>query len=247
VGLQLYTVREDAARDLQGTLARTGELGFDGVELFSLGDATAADARSWADGAGLAVVGWHAQLPTIEDELDELVELLGVLGTTRLTIAWIEAPQTAAEADVVAGRILTAAERAAARGLSLGFHNHAGELTVLDDGRSFLDRLLESPAELLALELDLGWVWDAGVDPVGLLGRAAGRCPLVHVKDFAERGTRAFRPVGDGAVDYRSVLPAALAAGVEWLLVEQDETDGPAFAAVERSLAEVGRILAARA
>ena len=91
----------------------------------------------------------------------------------------------------------------------------------------------------LFLEVDLGWAWVGGMDPVALLRRASGRCPLVHVKDFASAEGREFRPVGEGAIDYVRILPAAVDAGVEWLLVEQDETDGPALEAVERSLAAV--------
>ena len=98
------------------------------------------------------------------------------------------------------------------------------------------------PDELF-LELDLGWAWYAGVDPVDLLRRERGRSPLVHVKDFASREGRAFRPVGDGAIDYASIIPAAVEAGVEWLLVEQDETDGPTLEAAARSLAAVRRIV----
>jgi sugar phosphate isomerase/epimerase len=243
IGLQLYTLREDAARDLEGTIARVGAAGYEGVELHAIDGAEPAEVRSWLDRANLTVAGWHAQLPAIEDDLDGLAELLAALGTTRLTLSWIEAPATSAGADDLAGRILAAARRVSERGLAFGFHNHAGEVRPLDDGRSFLDRLLDAPADLVALELDLGWIWDAGADPEQLLRRAAGRCPLVHVKDFAARDARAFVPVGDGSVGYERVLPAAIDAGAEWLLVEQDETDGPAFAAVERSLAAVRRML----
>jgi sugar phosphate isomerase/epimerase len=68
--------------------------------------------------------------------------------------------------------------------------------------------------------------------------------PLVHLKDFATRGERSFRPVGDGAVGYARVAPAAVAAGAEWLLVEQDESDGPALEAARRSLEALRPMLA---
>ena len=58
----------------------------------------------------------------------------------------------------------------------------------------------------------------------------------MHVKDFYSREPGSFAPVGDGAVGYERVAPAAIAAGAEWLLVEQDETDGPAVEAARRSL-----------
>jgi sugar phosphate isomerase/epimerase len=131
-------------------------------------------------------------------------------------------------------RRLTAATRAAeAHGLELGFHNHDAEVKPREGGDSFLDELLA--AGDVFLELDLGWAWYGGADPLALLERARGRCPIVHVKDFTSREPGAFAPVGDGAVGYERVVPAAVAAGVEWLLAEQDETEGPALEAARRS------------
>jgi sugar phosphate isomerase/epimerase len=127
--------------------------------------------------------------------------------------------------------------------LRLGFHNHWGELAALDDADTVLDKLRALPAELLWLELDLGWVWEAGADPAAELERAAGRCPLVHVKDFRARGTRRDCPVGDGEVGYERVVPVALRSGVEWLVVEQDNPEPPVLAAVERSFGAVRRML----
>jgi sugar phosphate isomerase/epimerase len=134
----------------------------------------------------------------------------------------------------------TGADSAAALGLELGFHNHDAEVRDLGNGRTALDELLELS---VFLELDLGWAWWAGIDPVELLERTRGRVPLVHVKDFRERGERSFCPVGDGNVDFERILPVAIAQGVEWLLVEQDESDGPALDAARRSLAALTSIL----
>jgi sugar phosphate isomerase/epimerase len=50
-------------------------------------------------------------------------------------------------------------------------------------------------------------------------------------------------PVGDGGVDYDRVAPAAVEAGVEWLLVEQDETEGPSLEAARRSLEALGAMV----
>jgi sugar phosphate isomerase/epimerase len=134
------------------------------------------------------------------------------------------------------------ADEARALGIELGFHNHDAEVRPLDGGRAFVDRLLELP---VFLELDLGWAWWAGIDPVELVERARGRVPLVHVKDFRVQGERSFCPVGDGAVGYERVVPAAAAAGVEWLLVEQDEADGSSLEAARRSLAALTAMLVA--
>src|SRR5918995_491665 len=138
-------------------------------------------------------------------------------------------------------RLEAAADEAARHGLELGFHNHDAEVGSRDGAPSFLDELLA--AEKLFLELDLGWAWYAGVDPIDLLGSARGRCPLVHMKDFHSREGRAFAPVGDGAVGYERVALAAIEAGTQWLLVEQDETDGPSLAAARRSFDALGAMV----
>jgi sugar phosphate isomerase/epimerase len=235
----LYTVREECERNLEETLDAVARLGYEGVELWQLHGHDAAHVRGWLDGSGLVAVGRHANLQTLEAQLPQLADELGMLGTDRVALSFIEPAPGAAE------RIAAVAETAAAAGLRLGFHNHASELQPFGEGGgTFLDRLRELPPDLLWLELDLGWVWHAGVDPVAELAKTNGRCPLVHVKDFRSREDRDDVPIGDGAVGYERVLPAALRAGVEWLVVEEDEVEEPAFDAVARSLQAVRRLVA---
>jgi sugar phosphate isomerase/epimerase len=243
IGLMLYTVRDECARDLEGVLRAVGALGYEGVELFDLHGHDPEVVRGWLDEQGLVAAGRHAGLDALEHDLPALAEELRVLGTDRLALSWIDPPDTAADARAAVARIAAIAPRAQALGLRLGFHNHWGELAQLDDGVTTLDLLSALSPELLWLELDLGWAWEAGADPVALLERLAGRCPLVHVKDLRSRGSREYCPVGDGAVGYERVLPAAVQAGAEWLIVEQDEIDGPPFEAVERSLQAVRRMV----
>jgi sugar phosphate isomerase/epimerase len=242
IALQLYTVRDLCAEDLAGSLARTAALGFEGVELHDLYGHSVDAVRRLLDATGLVACSRHASLPQIETEIEELANELRILGTDRLVVGWIEAPTTAADADVVQARILEAAEQAAEVGVRLGFHNHEGELALLDDGSYLLGRLLDVQSGRLFLELDLGWVWYAGSDPFALLERAGGRAPLVHVKDLTRHGGPVHVPLGAGDVDYGRLMVTAGRAGVEWLILEQDETHGRGFEAVGDSLAELSRL-----
>ncbi len=113
---------------------------------------------------------------------------------------------------------------------------------MLDDGSSLLDRLLAVESGTLFLELDLGWVWYAGADPFALLERAGERAPLVHVKDMRKDGGAVHVPLGAGDVDYGRLMDTAGTAGVEWLILEQDETHGRGFEAVGESIAELTRL-----
>jgi len=242
VGLQLWTVRDSCDRDLERTLRTVGAQGFDGVELFGLHGHAAEEVRAWLDAANLVAAGRHVRLEVIESELADFAEELGVLGADRAAISWVDPEQLDSPGEVVE-RLVDAGRAARDRGIRLGFHNHWVEPVPRDGGPSFLDLLRRLPSDLLWLELDLGWVWHAGVDPVAELEKTAGRCPLVHVKDYASRDGRDDVPVGEGVVGYDRVLPAALAAGAEWLIVEEDEAGPDPFAATLRSLGAVRRIL----
>jgi sugar phosphate isomerase/epimerase len=233
IGLMLYSVRDDCARDFEGTLRAVAALGYEGVELFDLHGHDPARVRGWLDELGLPVVGRHARLEALEERLPELAAEAATLGNRRLVVSWIEPPASPEAADAARDRVARAADAVAQHGLELGFHNHDAEVRPLADGRTFLDRLLELP---VFLELDLGWIWYAGLDAAAFLRRHAGRAPLLHVKDFATRSDRSYRALGEGSVPYAAVLPYA--ADAEWLILEQDgvEPGDDPLAAAARSL-----------
>ena len=228
VGLQLYTVRDACEQDLEATLRIVSSLGYDGVELYSLHGRSAGDVRSLLDELGLSVAGRHVGS---DADPGQLAADAAALGCDRVALAWIDPIATAVERDAAVARIVELGERVRDAGLRYGFHNHWSEVPKLDDGDSLLDLL----PDWIWLELDLGWAWHAGADPLELLEWARGRTPLVHAKDLRSRDTREFVPVGDGGVGYRAIVPRAAELGVEWLIVEQDELDRPLADALQRS------------
>jgi sugar phosphate isomerase/epimerase len=242
VALQLWTIREVCDHDLERALRTVGAQGYDGVEFFQLHGHAAEQVRAWLESAGLVAAGGHTRLEAVEVELPQLVEELRVLGTDYAAIGWID-PEALQRPHQAVERIAAAARAARDQGIRLGFHNHWTEPGPLDGGVSFLDFLRRLPPDLLWLELDLGWVWQAGVDPAAELEKTNGRCPLVHVKDYASRDGRDDVPVGEGVVGYEQLLPAAVEAGAEWLIVEEDDVGDDPFAATQRSLDGVRRIL----
>jgi sugar phosphate isomerase/epimerase len=232
IGLMLYTVRRACAEDFEATLREVSGMRFEGVELFDLHGHDPAEVRRWLDEGRLVACSRHAQLETIEAELPALAAEAEVLGWRRLVVSWVD-PARLGDEDLVP-RLAAAAAAARAAGLELGYHNHDAEVR-----EGFLWRLPED----VFLELDLGWAWWSGADPVAVLQQAGDRCRLVHLKDFRARGGREFLPLGDGAVGYEHVAPAAARSGAEWLLVEQDESEGSELDAARRSLAALTSML----
>jgi sugar phosphate isomerase/epimerase len=243
VGLQLWTIRDECDRDLAATLQRVGDIGYDGIELFQLHGHEAGQVRAWLDAAGLTALGRHAPLDVLEVHTEQLAAELATLGTDTLALSWVDPDWLDRPHELIA-RIHAVAQMVCELDIRFGVHNHSAELRALEDSRTFLDLLRELPTELLWLELDLGWIWQAGTDPAEELERTAGRCPVVHLKDYASREDRDDVAIGDGVVGYDELVPAAVAANAEWLVVEQDTVGPDPFGSVERSLRAVRRMLA---
>ncbi len=235
VALQLYTLREAAARDLPGTLAAVAAAGYVGVELAGLYGHRAAAVRGWLADEGLAVTSAHvgtgdeASLPV---SLDDLVEI----GVTTWVIPWAPPERFADLAAVraLAAEIAGRAEMAAARGLSLGYHNHEFELASNLDGEPALIHLFRALDPAIIAEVDIYWAQVGGVDPATLVAELGPRVQLIHVKDGpARHHDDDHVAVGSGSVDIPGALAAA--ASARWHIVELDRCATDMLTAVQAS------------
>jgi sugar phosphate isomerase/epimerase len=244
IGLQLYSVKEACAEDLDGTIAEVARQGYAGVEPWNLHDRPATAWRELLDRDGLVACGWHVRLERIEDEPEAVVEDARALSLERLVVPSLRWPDTLAGVDELVERVRRAAERLAQDGIALGFHNHGHELEPRE-GVTPLERLAALDPQLLFLEIDVGWAYRGGADPVALLRQHAGRVPLIHLKDEQSReGPSAV--VGEGVVPIGEVIEASGAAGVDWLVVEVEDFDeaGP-LPATARCFTNVSRLVGA--
>ena len=92
------------------------------------------------------------------------------------------------------------------------------------------DELLKlTNPELVAFQMDCGWVFASGHDPVQFLKKTPKRFPLLHVKDMVMQpdGKEKITVLGKGSIDYGPILKAATAA--KYFYVEQEEYDMEVF------------------
>jgi sugar phosphate isomerase/epimerase len=122
-------------------------------------------------------------------------------------------------------------------GMKVLVHNHTGEFEKLADSpRTTFDVLIdETDPALVTMQLDLGWTYIAGVDPLALFRAHPGRFELWHVKDVfglktvntslgpnARVSSMAIVPVGTGHIDFKPVFAEAALAGLKHFVIEQD-------------------------
>jgi sugar phosphate isomerase/epimerase len=238
IALQLYTVRDETARDMAGTLARVAEMGYAGVELAGYGGMSPNDLRARLDALGLRVAGSHVALARLQNELPQVLDECQTLGVPYLVCPVLPAEQRNPEGFAALAETLNRVGSAARdAGMTLCYHNHAFEWETTMDGKPAYDWLAEhTDAATVQLELDVYWLIKAGHAPVSYIERYAGRVPLVHLKDITRDERATFAPVGTGSVDFGPIFAAAEQAGAAWYVVEQDRADGPAIEAARTSL-----------
>lgn len=228
LAVQMYTLRT-LTQPLDEVLAAVADAGFTGIETFGPLEPSAPEMAALLAKHGLQVVSAHVALDMLESDLDTVIAWHKGVGNDTIAVPWLHPDRrpTSAEGWRAFGASLDKlGARCRRQGMRLLYHNHDFEF-VKYDGEYAEDILLGAAApENLGVELDVAWVVRAGVDPVEVLQRYSGRVPRLHAKDAARPGENAdqmgMADVGDGIVEWDRVLPAAHAAGVEWLVVEHD-------------------------
>lgn len=217
VALQLWSIREDVARDFAATAAAVAQIGYDGVELAGFGNLDAKGAKVALDAAGLRVAGMHTGFDSLKGGLNAVIADALAIGCTRVVCSYWPPVfiNNAAVCEDMGEQLNDIGERLRPHGIRFGFHNHGTELRVFD-GKPALEWILGAaePRNLFA-ELDVFWVHDAGHSPAKLIRDHGARIPLIHLKDAKELGL--------GPVNFGEIFAATDAVGaVEWFIVEQE-------------------------
>lgn len=231
VAVQMYTLRQHAAEDLDGTLWRLADIGYKLVEFAGLYDNSAEDVAAMLERHGMRSPAAHIPWQRFDEDFDGVVAEAKAIG-----YEWVIVPITpkreideALAAEYI-DKLNAFGRKAADAGLKFAYHNHAFEFdNVYSDNTTFYDRLIAgTDPDAVKLELDAFWVIRGGVDPARMLRDHGDRVRLVHIKD-AQRGDAAIDvPFGEGGLDWKAILDASRQAGVEYYIVEQDNP-GVAF------------------
>jgi sugar phosphate isomerase/epimerase len=236
IGMQLYTVRNEMAKDFDGTLARVASLGFKEVEFAGYFDRTPQQVRAALDRNGLSSPSTHVDLASISNRLPQVIEASRVIGHKFIVMPWLD---DAARKDPgiwqrVAETLNRSGETARAAGIQMGYHNHHFEFVPTASGQMPLDLLLERcDPKLVVFELDLAWIAAAGQDPLAYFAKYPGRFPMVHVKGLRKRRAQGastpidqvmpdIADVGGDSIDWARIFARSEQAGLAHYYVEHD-------------------------
>lgn len=236
VALQLYTVRDETARDFVGTLRRVAEIGYTGVEFAGYGNLTAQELAALLAETGLRPVSTHLGLDALQDQqLDASIRYCREIGCSSIVLPWLANEWRSREGMLaLAPRLNAIGQRCREQGIIFAYHNHDFEFVRADDILLFDHLLQATDPSLVKIELDVYWVAYAGLDPVAYLQTLADRLAFVHLKDMA--ADRSMAEVGKGTLDMQRIWTFAQERGL-WGMVENDHPRIPSLESARISFA----------
>jgi sugar phosphate isomerase/epimerase len=254
VGLQLYTIRDAMTADAVGSLKKVSDLGYKNLELANYTDGKfygdpPKELKKIVNDLGLKILSSHTQVEAAGITIDNAKKMAddhAELGVKYCVQPWINEVDRNIESykKMIAdwnkvGKIMKEV------GIQFGYHNHNFEFKNIDGIVPYYDIFMpEMDPNLITMEIDLFWASKAGQDPVEMFKKYPGRFQLFHLKDMRTRQDPFFDvikddlcSVGEGVIDFKTILASKDIAGMKELFVEDDnQGNGKTFEELEISI-----------
>jgi sugar phosphate isomerase/epimerase len=250
IGLQLYTLRDQLPKDLEGTLKKVAEIGYKNVEGYDyknrmiLGKKPV-ELRKIIEDLGMKLPSMHVvtELTTgesrtsIMDQWKTTVEDMASIDVKYVVYAIIpeEERKTLDDFKKWAERFNQFGEICKQAGSQYVYHNHDFEFKPLEGQMGYDILLKNTDTSLVKFEIDLYWITKAGQDPVAYIEKNPGRFELYHVKDMENSPSKTFTEVGQGTINFERVFKVRDIAGMKMFFVEQDQSKMDRFKSIKMS------------
>jgi len=236
VGIELYSFRNEFAKDMAGTMAKVKQMGFREAEVAGINDLNAPEFRKLLDQNGIKAISLGASFEDLDSNVPKVLAQAKALGAKYVVCFWIPHAGdtfTIFDADRAIDVLNTAGSLLAQNGVSLCYHPHGYEFQTYKDG-TFMDYLVENfDAKSVNFEMDVYWVKSPGYSPVALLQKYPKRFPLMHLKD-RKPGTPDSMTghddvefnvtLGKGDVGIAEVMKQAKKSGVKHYFIEDESS-----------------------
>lgn len=250
LGIQLYTVRDEVNKSLEGALQGIAQAGYNHVELYGynqrrfFGKSVTEMANLLKQNRLKAYSGHYLLADMLYapsynwDSWKYLLDDASLLGHRYIVIPWLDAQHRKGDDfKRITERINRGAELAKPYRMKVGYHNHDFEFEKAENGKTFLENLInDTDPHLVDFELDIYWATYAGYDPVALFNRYPGRFTLWHVKDMSSKPKGQTCEVGKGVIDWKTIFAAQKTSGMQYWYVEQEHYTQPVFNCIHDSI-----------
>jgi sugar phosphate isomerase/epimerase len=251
IGVQLYTVRDQAEKDLPGVLRALHEIGYQEVEPYwNIYNHPAPELKKLLAENELTAPSGHFDYDGFDSKLDYAQELgLHYMVCPMLPKSmWNSLDDFKKAAD----QFNKWGAEVQKRGMKFAFHNHNYEFKDLGGGIGYDVLLKQTDPKLVAFEMDCYWIAQAGRDPVKMMNEHKDRIRMLHLKDrkagvapsqTLDESAMHFTEVGNGSLDWKAILAAAEEDHMEHMFVEEDFCERPPLESLKISYNNLQKLM----
>ena len=251
LSVQLWSIKDDVAKDFEGTLKKLKAMGFQGVEFagnFGPYTNNPKGLKAFLEKTGLEASGAHVHFDKLSSEnFDATVAFYKAINCKYLIIPMDKRAFTPEGAKEVAAELAAIQKKLAPHGMHTGYHNHKDEM-LGDMGKTPWDVIGKNTEHDVILQQDVGWAEVAGKNPVDFVKAYPGRTITTHYKASAPaEGNKEHPIIGQDTTDWKALINAnKTVGGTLWFVVEQESyPEGMTpMQSVEASLKGLQKIIA---
>ena len=231
-GIQLWSVRDDLAKDAKGVLKQLSSYGYKQIESFEgskgmFWGMTNTEFKSYMDELGMKIIASHCD---INKDFEKKAAEASAIGMKYLICPW-KGPQKDLDAfKKFAEEFNQKGEICKKNGIRFAYHNHDYSFVNMNGEMGQDVMMKNTDAGLVDYELDMYWVVAAGQDIETWLAKYPKRFRLCHVKDRKKDAPLTEKDasvvVGTGSINYPKILKTAKKHGMEYYIVEQEKWEG---------------------
>lgn len=236
IGLQLFSVRDAMAKDPKGTLIALKEMGYEDFETYGFDPETAtiygypvAVFKSILDELGLTTTSGHygfaglmeASPEEVSAYVTKCIAAAKTLESPYLTWPFVlEGYRNPAGFVRLAKLLNQIGQQVTEVGLGFAYHNHGYEFEDWGGTTGYNIILENTNPDWVKLQLDVFWALHSGKTPKELVAAQPGRYVMWHIKDM-HKESRDYTEMGQGSIDYKSMLPDPKTSGLQYYYIEQ--------------------------
>jgi sugar phosphate isomerase/epimerase len=249
-GLQLYSVRDEMKKDPVGTLKQLAAMGYKQVEHANYVERkfyghSAKDFKKVLDDLGLKMPSGHTVMgkPHWDDAKKDFTDLwkftvedAAVVGQEYVISPWLDETlrKTADDLKRYMDIFNKSGELCKKSGMKFGYHNHDFEFSVMLDGKSVYDIMLQNTdPDLVIQQLDIGNLYNGGAKAIDIVRQYPGRFQSMHVKDEIKSSGNdqnheyESTVLGKGIVNVKEVIDLGKkSGGTKHFIIEQEAYQG---------------------
>lgn len=236
IGMQLYSVRNEIKKDLEGTLRQVRAMGIKELEGGELYGMDSRNYKKMLDQLGYKMISIGVEYADLGKDLMPIIEKANIVGASYITCFWI--PHNGNEfgesnINEAAALFNKAGKIFQENGLQFCYHPHGYEFRPWNNGTLFDELVAKTNPLYVNFELDVFWAKQGCDDPVALLKKYPSRFLLLHLKDrqigticnnTGQADEESNVILGQGDVNIQDVMRAAKKSSVKYYFIEDESS-----------------------